>query len=477
MKRFLLFLLALILIPVIPAFAEDGVTRISYAPTCTENGYTTVTAPDGTITIEEGEPARGHQFGDWQRDGKGDHFRVCSVCGLEETEKSQISALPRIDLEGDFTGMNKQERVKLKFSYRDEEQAFSCYALTSWQGHSTLAEAKKNYTVRLFADEEMTDKNRMELRPGWQTEHKYILKANYGDMSQSRNLSCAEIWARMAESRKGVPERLKRTSHFGAVDGFPVQVYHNGAFLGLYTMNLHKDDDLYGIIYGRREAILICNRTGTPAGLFRAEAAFDKENWEEGDWEVEYCGTEKDEGWAKDSFNGLIRFVMTADDATFREQLEEYLDVNAAIDYLLFIYATGLTQSGDKDLTFIRYEDTPWIATVYDMESAFSGEPGTFLPEKGRDGWDTKTGSLLWDRMMNGFEEELRSRYRELRESVLTEKNMAGIVHGFLDGIPESLAEEDYALYPDRETDSGDREKIIGYIQERLPLLDKALLD
>ncbi len=481
-RGILVLIVLTVLLAIIPAVAEEGETVEEIAPTCTKAGYTKITGADGSITVTEGEPPRGHSFGEWQVNEEGERFHSCMRCGLVETER-ETGSLPRVDLEGSFDGIGKKERIRLHFRYREEEKAFECTAYTSWQGHSSLTDEKKNYTIRLYADEALTEKNRMELRPGWQTEHKYVLKANYRDMSQCRNLVCAEIWAQMAASREGVPERLRNTSHYGAVDGFPVAVYHDGEFMGLYTMNLHKDDDLYAMRYGARECIMICNRTGTPAGQFRAEAAFATEEWEEGDWEVEYAGTETDDSWAKDALNELIHFVMTADDKTFREELGSYLDVNSAIDYLIFLYAMGLTESADKDLTLIRYEGTPWIATVYDMEDAFGLEhDGTdvkdadaFLPAKDGDSWTTGTGSLLWDRLMNAFAEEIRARYRELRGSVLTEENIREQVTGIMDRIPETLKEKDLELYPNRETVSRDREKILSYIQERLPLLDRAL--
>lgn len=485
MKRILLLLLVAALMPVSFACAEETASREVHAPTCTESGYILVFSADGNITVEEGEPPLGHSFGEWHEDeATGDMIRICGVCGLVEVEKSLIAALPRIDLDGSFEGMSKQDRIKLRFSFRDADRAFACIAYTTWQGHSTLTDEKKNYIVRLFTDDELTEKNRMELQPGWQNEHKYVLKANYRDMSLCRNLSCAGIWAQMAESRAGVPERLARTSHYGAVDGFPVRVYHDGEFIGLYTMNLHKDDDLYGMYEGAREAVVICNRAGTPAGLFREEAAFSAEDWEEGDWEIEYCGTQEDSEWVKESFNELVRFVMTADDETFRNRLGEYLDVNSAIDYLIFIYAMGLTESADKDLTLIRYEDTPWIMTVYDMEDAFgltnAGSEvlgaDVFLPEKNETGWTTDTGSLLWDRLMNIFSEEIIARYRGLRGDVLTEENISAEVRAIRDAVPESLTEADYALYPNREKVSGDKDLILNYIHGRLLLLDDALL-
>ena len=75
---------------------------------------------------------------------------------------------------------------------------------------------------------------------------------------------------------------------------------------------------------------------------------------------------------------------------------------------------------------------------------------------------------------MNLFEDRIIRRYEELRKSVLTEENIRVQVENILDTIPESLVKEDYALYPDRETVSGDREKILNYIHERLEKLDRA---
>jgi hypothetical protein len=221
----------------------------------------------------------------------------------------------------------------------DELDSFSVYAYTSWQGHSTLANEKKNYTVRFFDDEALTRKHRMELRPGWQLEHKYVLKANYADATQVRNLLCADVWAQMAATRAGMEPRLAATSNYGATDGFPVTVWLNDEFHGLYTLNLHKDDDLYSMKKGWTDAVMICNGSAAQESMCRAETNFTNE---ENGWEVEFCGTD-DTSWAKDSFNRLIRFVKTADDATFRKELSDYLDVEAAIDHLIALYALGLT--------------------------------------------------------------------------------------------------------------------------------------
>ena len=450
-----------------PTAPPEKVTVV--APTCTEAGYTLhESLLDGTIRIVDGEPATGHRFSEGSN--------VCAVCGYEQPAGIHMG-LPRIDLTGSMEGISKDHRITLGFSFADEQQPFTCYSFTTWQGHSSLVYPKKNYTVRLFADEEITEKHRVSFA-GWQMEHKYILKANYLDVSQARNLTAARLWGEMAATRPGVHPRLRESSNWGAVNGFPVSVWLNGEFHGLYTMNLHKDEDLYNMFDLRREAVVIANGQTMAESLFRAPAVFAEDT---SDWELEYCASQEDEAWAKDSFNQLIDFVMNSDDAAFRAQLHQYLDVDSAIDYLLFLYVTGLEQNAAKDVVMIRYGDSPWIATVYDMECAFGLSPDgtsylppeTFLPVKTNGVWSSGTDSLLWDRLLQHFEAEIRARYTQLRRGPLNEHSIAAIATGLMDSIPQEYYQQDLSLYPERAVPAGDpREQIESYITQRLPVLD-----
>jgi len=208
----------------IPSPVPEVVTV--YKPTCMQAGYELHENLETGITrIVDGEPALGH---DLSSDG------VCLRCGYAEPTFEAEADLPeiipsdnmtRIDLKGDMTGIGKDNRIVLGFDFASAQQQFSCYSFTTWQGHSSLEYPKKNYTARLFADQNITEKYRM-IFDDWQLEHKYILKANYLDVSQVRNLIAAGLWGDMAASRSGLHEKLHNASNYGAVDGFPVAVYH-----------------------------------------------------------------------------------------------------------------------------------------------------------------------------------------------------------------------------------------------------------
>ena len=460
------------------AIYDEGVEA-----TCTESGYKII-EKQGVVTLEE-IPPLGHQFNEWEIDYNSESKKhTCKICGYEEIiHLSSIpeETLPRLELSGSMDGIGRKNRVALKAKYSDSEQSFECYGLLTLQGHSTYGLPKKNYTIRFYDDAEGTIKHRVCFRD-WNAEHKYILKANYMDVSQSRNIVGANIWSSIVQSRNNNPVRLNQIQTKGAVDGFPIAVYFNGDFFGLYTLNLHKDEDLYMMKKNKQEAIVICNEQTMEESLFRSEALFLPNN--ESDWEIEYCGT-ADQEWVKDSFNTFITFVMESGEIEFHDRLHEYLDVDAAIDYLIFIHALGLENSGAKDLVMLSYGDQ-WIPSAYDMDEAFGldalkpgyREPAEFLPQCSEGQWDSGTGSLLWDRLMNAFWEKIRERYHELREGPISNQSLLDVFSSYTAQIPESFYDYDWYLYPGRSLRYADMlHQIEQYIPARMKLLDEIYLD
>jgi len=140
--------------------------------------------------------------------------------------------------------------------------------------------------------------------------------------------------------------------------------------------------------------------------------------------------------------------------------------------------------TGAKDLVLVSYDNGIGIPSVYDMEHAFGlANDGTyaidaeeFLPEKQEEGWDSATGSLLWDRLLYNYESKMKNRYRRLRKSFLTEEYLTELIQNSCAEIPREYMDLDLNLY-ERQTKVGDPEKqMTDYIRERLPLPDKALV-
>ncbi len=457
-------------------------------PTCTDSGYSLYTSKEnGATFVDDVLPALGHSFGQWEvlqeRTGLSPEIslRTCSVCGArEEQVQYPQTSIPLLALEGDVSQMGKKKEVPITAELIGAEQEFSHFATLKYQGHESLRFEKKNYTLKLYQDEARREKNKMTFSH-WNPEHKYILKANYVDPSQCRNLICADIWADITASRDRLPAEFKDLPNYGAVDGFPVALYLNREFQGLYTFNLHKDDDLFGMEEGKDQAILIANHASAPEALFRESAAFA----EDSPWEVEFCGTE-DRSWAQNKLNDLISFVTDSDDQTFREKLHIHLDVDSAIDYLLAFYALGLTSCDKTNLTLVCYHASqPFTASHYDMDSAFGlSDDGTsaagaelHLPVLKDGRWDSATGNLLWDRLLQNFQPRIASRYQKLRESLLNPENLCRRVLDYTAAIPADLVEGDNVVFPHPNPSLSQTDQITNYITRRIPLLDNLFLN
>lgn len=454
-------------------------TTSKVEPTCTENGYTVYTYKDRT-EIKDIVPAIGHLFGEWNiitlpsETVPGAKKHICSACGTSEEVRYYLERnIARLMLYGSFDGIGKKAQVEMSAVLEHDDLSFNGKVTLKHQGHSSLEFDKKNFTIKFY--DEQDEKVYLEFSD-WNSETKYVLKANYIDTSRSRNLISADIWSRIVETRDVVHPRLERTSNLGAVDGFPIEVYHNDTFIGIYNLTLHKDDGLFGMKENSKDGIIISNGNLADSTLFKE--CVDWEGDEE--WEIEYSGLE-DSTWLKEKTNEFISFVINSSDEEFKNNLKDYADVDSLIDYLIAMYALGLNEHYYHDVLFVTYDDGPFIASLFDMESAFglSEEEKTFasaslcLPMVNGSEYSSGTDSLLWNRLISVFSDKIICRYAELRDSVLSIENVNSIISSRCDSIPESLNGADLLLYPDqplKETDH--EEQMQSYFSERVTLLD-----
>ena len=136
---------------------------------------------------------------------------------------------------------DKSEIGTFKVKYESDSIKLDKYATLKIQGSSSIVYDKKNYTIKFYNDENCLDKFKVDF--GWGRESKYVLKANWLDKTHSRNI----VTARLAAQVQKKYTVLTNTPNNGLIDGFPVEVYLNNEFYGLYTLNIPKDEWLYGM--------------------------------------------------------------------------------------------------------------------------------------------------------------------------------------------------------------------------------------
>lgn len=401
---------------------------------------------------------------------------LANVLGTGEPMEADI---PKVFLTGKIP--TTKEEVLAKMEYISRTESFRAYLKIKCQGNSSMNYPKKNFTIKMYADEARETKLKKEFRDWGQESHKYVLKANYIDHSHARNIVSARVWNEIVSSRPDygdLPEEMRGSPRNGAVDGFPVKLYTNGTYQGIYTWNIGKDDWMWGMDEDNASHVLLCGETNTN-GTYGENACNFRALWsgEDGtDWTVE-VGSNSDA--VKDSLNALIGFVMENDGEDFRAGIGTYLDVLSAIDYYLFSYVSCGLDSLGQNLLLATYDGVKWICGQYDMDSTFGlwwdgskfVSPDYACPDDYQEPF-----SLLWERLAANYPEEMKVRYLQLRDGALSLPNMVTHFERFTDVIGPVLYVEDLTVYPGiPSSDENNLEQLRNFIRDRLAYVDQQM--
>lgn len=377
-----------------------------------------------------------------------DHLKNHGSSSITEVSYFEPSTgdIPRVFFEGDITGMSKSVSKDLKIRYISKTSKFEGVVKMKWQGTSSISYPKKNFTINMYTDSSKSTKLKKDFR-GWGSQSKFCLKANYIDHSHARNIVSARLWSDVVKSRNTeVPEELTNAPNSGAIDGFPIKLYMNGKYEGIYTWNIPKDGWMFNMDEGNAGHAVLCGEDYV-SGCFNALA-----NINGSDWSLEFPDTLNPN--IKTSFNNAISFVMNNDGEDFRNGIANYFDLSSIIDYYIFTYvACGLDSLG-KNQIYVTYDGIHWIASMYDMDSMWGlyWNGASFVSPEYRFQEDYETGknstvNTLYKKLGDNFREEIYNRYIELINGPLSITNIINRFEEFNDLISRDLFTEDCEIY------------------------------
>lgn len=416
------------------------------------------------------------------KDVKGAINEVAAKIGTGTTISSiepQLMDMPRIYFSEGTLPTSKTATV-MKFDYYSKSAEYHGYVDIKCQGNSSMSYNKKNFTIKTFKEQEKTNKLKIDFK-GWGKQSKFVLKANWIDITHARNVVSARLWGDVIKTRSdyatALPELLRTSPNQGAIDGFPVLVYSNGVYQGRYTLNIPKDKWMSNMDDALDTHCILCGEN-YQSGCFRALPNINGSDWTDELHDVVPATI-------KTSWTNAIKFVMNSSDAEFKANLSNYFDVNSLIDYYLYgLVSTNLDGFGKNQL-FFTYDGIHWIASVYDLDSTWglwwnggSFVSTTYSRKEFQDHKDGQ-GNLLYDRLEPLFIPQLKARYAELRKEVLSASHIIQKFEEFNQVCPKDIVQEDYASttgggkftgIPSKTTNN--IQQLRSYIVERLTYVD-----
>ena len=369
----------------------------------------------------------------------------------EQTKKET----PKIYIEGNLFMQNKSEIGKFKIKYKSESINLEKYATLKIQGSSSSTYPKKNYTIKFFEDEACTDKFKVDF--GWGRQNKYVLKANWTDKTHSRNIVTAHIAAQVQDKYN----LFQNTPNNGLIDGFPVEVYLNNEFHGLYTLNIPKDDWLYGMDDNNPNHIIMVGEKYSTATTFK-EVSIDGWNNQLDD----------NSPTVQQKMLRLINFVVNSTDQEFKENIEDYLNLDATLNYYVLCHTLNIADNNAKNLIFVTYDGKIWYPTLYDLDTTF-GSYYHGLELYPTDYSLQMNHNRLFERLSILFKKEIEQRYKELRQNILSEENIINEIDKVYSQIEPSLFEKEQQKWG--QLPGYELTQLKEYIHERLPYIDKMM--
>lgn len=275
------------------------------------------------------------------------------------------------------------------------------------------------------------------------------MKANWIDITHSRNVVSARLWGDVVKSRTDydtLPELLRTSPNQGAIDGFPIKFYGNNVYWGRYTMNIPKDAWMTNMDKTNTQHLILCGENYNEA-LFRAPA-----RWDETDWTDELHKEVPADLLAR--FNELVSFVMNSSDDDFKAGIGNYIDLRSVFDYYVFGLLICNLDGFGKNHIWLSYDGNKFIASAYDMDSTFGlywdGSQmlsATYARSSYEDMVSGRLGNLLYIRIVNNFTDELQATYNRLVDNngPMSYVSVLNRFEDFINIAPQSLVQEDYA--------------------------------
>lgn len=390
--------------------------------------------------------------------------------------------VPVIEFYGNTGGMSKDNKVTLSYKYG--ERAGTC--TLKWQGSSSLQYPKKNYTVvfdnAFEAVAESAAYHGDKAQIGWGEQKKYCLKADYIDFSHCRNVVSATLWGEMVRTRANAGT-LAQLPNGGAIDGFPCFVVINGVWQGIYNFNIPKDKWLFGMSGASEKEAILCGNNASAGNQYNAEAQLGT------DFDLEYASDGFTEEEITASLNEIFYTSSAVNSGTKSiDELEQHIDLNSVIDYMIFTVLTGSIDITGKNQILATNDGVKWFMSAYDLDSSFGIYPdGNSILHSGYiTGKMFSDVSFAWLANNVGLYKavydykraELIARYRYLRSYILSVSNVTHLFDSHVKNIPAAAFEAEAELWKGvPSTAASNVQQITQWYADRVSWVDKEIAE
>ena len=277
-----------------------------------------------------------------------------------------------------------------------------------------------------------------------------------------------------------------------AIDGFPINLYINGEYIGVFNFNNDKSNKkVFGLTKSFPQCISyeVSANSNTTAGAFNkwtSATGISEKQYYYNDFELRYSSRSQDadeDNWDITPLKTLVDWVSDADETEFKTNLDQHFNRRYLIDYYIFTMTAGLVDNFGKNMMLTTWDSQIFYPQFYDCDSCLSLNNSGYRRydpyiEVTPDVFNT-SDSKLWTKLTQYLWDEIVVRYRELRQSTLTYDRLMEYYYGHqISKIPERLYNTDMNTKYLNHTEylfmlhGNDLEHLKSWLSKRISFLD-----
>lgn len=418
--------------------------------------------------------------------------KALDLTNYSDYKLNKPNLLSKVDIIAEIEKLNtNKNKIPCEIHlYSDCEKVYKMMGTIAYQGTTSISFPKKNFSIKL----KTVDNSKQRLKIGdWVLTDSFHLKANYIDFTQARNIACANLMWQITSNRK-IGERFpfetaysSKTSNIierfdtGArlvIDGFPLELYTNGKYHGLYTWNLSKTNENYQLDPKNNYHIHM-EMMGTISGknMFDYPVRWDG-------WEMRLpkynTGIEPPNSEQKTSIELFMKWISGINDInTFRNESSKHLHNTYNLTAYLLSHAVGHWDSRSKNTQLLSWDGKRFAICLYDLDTTFKLMwNGTSLQwNEGTNGdMDNSNNNKLYEYYYKAFKPELNNLWNDLKSTILSYNNVKNTFLNIINKIGLEAYQKDAIKWTNIPSNSKcytDINQIMNAYEERLIFMDQ----
>lgn len=312
------------------------------------------------------------------------------------------------------------------------------------------------------------------------------------ESSHARNVGIGNLINKYWYTSKN-PAQLKDAMVQNAVQGFPMLLYINDEFMGVYNFNTDRYSNAsFGYTGDNCLAYEVSANSDTTAGAF---ITYDKTKHEgneldyyKRDFMCLYPPTRRAGNDTMDEIIDLVKFVDKSSDEEFVTNINNnvYFNKEYLLRYLIYCLVMGAVDSLGKNMKLATWDmGKTWYPQIYDCDTTMGLDNSGMLyytdsSMKIQAGTYNTSSSRLWSRLIELMWADIQAEYVKMRNTYLTLDNLYScIINNQMDLIPATYYNSDCetkylqfgALYLDVLHGQG-KQQVMEWLRARLLFLD-----